>query len=280
MIGTQKETRAPAPRCFALLSFVVLVLALSLGSVAANAAPQGLKASEGKTPCRITGINLKTGVVTASVIDGGTTTLKPSSGGQSFRFFVKDSALLNSLKEGLQVIIDFNTQQVFTIAGASGQGVRLGDLLTGNDAKIGGGAAGGVNQQPNKIGEPVGPIDGGRPVGPIDGARPVGPIDGGRPVGPIDGARPVGPIDGANLGNAANPRQANCQILSLNAATGLVRAKNLSNGQFFQFTVKDSALFRSFNVGQRFFFNFSSRQVSLDGKAFTGVQSFGGSLPN
>jgi hypothetical protein len=60
----------------------------------------------------------------------------------------------------------------------------------------------------------------------------------------------------------------------------VVTAKYLSTGQTFQFTVQNSALFHSFKVGQRFFANFNSRQVSLDGKTFTGIQSVGGSLPN
>jgi hypothetical protein len=119
------------------------------------------------------------------------------------------------------------------------------------------GAVGGANAQPVKAGD----------LGFAGGTNP-------------QAQKVVNPASGANVGNAANPGQPNCQILSLNAATGLVRAKNLSNGQFFQFTVGNSALFSSFKVGQRFFFNFSSHQVSLDGKAFTGVQSVGGSLPN
>jgi Cu/Ag efflux protein CusF len=87
-------------------------------------------------------------------------------------------------------------------------------------------------------------------------------------------------VAGQNLGNAANPGQPCCGITNINTATGVVTAKYLSTGQTFQFTVQNSALFHSFKVGQRFFANFNSRQVSLDGKTFTGIQSVGGSLPN
>ncbi|HEX9221864.1 MAG TPA: hypothetical protein VF860_00905 [Candidatus Acidoferrales bacterium] len=74
----QNETRGAGTRHFRLFGFVFLMLALSLGSVAANAAqmPQPFKPC-----CAITSINTKTGVVTASIIDGGTATLKASSGG-------------------------------------------------------------------------------------------------------------------------------------------------------------------------------------------------------
>src|SRR5713226_8203917 len=125
MIQIQNETRGAVPRCCGPLGFVFVVLALSFGSLAANSAQQG---SADKTPCRITGINVKTGVVSASVIDGGTTTVKPPSGAQSFRFFVKDAAVLNFLKEGQEIFADFNSQEVFTSAGADtgagGQGIR------------------------------------------------------------------------------------------------------------------------------------------------------------
>jgi hypothetical protein len=82
------------------------------------------------------------------------------------------------------------------------------------------------------------------------------------------------PLAGQNLGNAANPGQPNCQISSINAATGIVRAKDHSTGQEFQFRVKDPAQLRSLNVGQSFFANLDSRQVSFDGKSFSGIQSF------
>src|SRR6266849_9130849 len=155
MIKIQDETPGAATRYFGLLGFVFLALMLSFGSVAANAAQQG---SAGKTPCRITGINVKTGIVTASIIDGGTTTVKASSGGESLRFFVKDAALLSSLKEGQEIFADFNTQEVFTTSGqGGGKAVRLGGILTDSFGKSSAGPAGGTN--------PVGPVDAGRPIG-------------------------------------------------------------------------------------------------------------------
>jgi len=298
-VSGSSHTRSLAPvelgalrRC----AFVVLVHCLSC--LAANAI-QGnthkLTANPGEPCCQITSINTASGVVSA----------RDNSTGQSFRFFVKDSVLITSLKEGQAIFADFKTQQVFTRGGANGQSVRLGGILGGAYGQGGGTNLGPVDGahpvgpidgarplgpidgahplQPVDGAKPLGPVDGARPVGPIDGVRPVGPIDGAKPLGPVDGAkpagpidgvRPLGPVDGAHLGNAANPGEPCCAITSLNPVTGIVRAKNLSSGQAFQFTVKDSALFRSFNVGQRFFANFNSHQLSLDGKAFTGMQSF------
>src|SRR2546428_1921263 len=126
MINIENETRCAVLRCFGPLGFVFLVLALSFGSLASNAAPQVLKGNAGMTPCRVTSINAATGVVTAKV----------NSSGQSFRFLVKDAALRSSLKEGQEIFADFNTQQVFTSAG-----VRLGSILTDNTAKTSTGPA-------------------------------------------------------------------------------------------------------------------------------------------
>jgi hypothetical protein len=81
-------------------------------------------------------------------------------------------------------------------------------------------------------------------------------------------------LAGQNLGNGANPGQPNCQIANIDAATGIVRAKDLSTGQEFQFRVKDPAQLRSLHVGQSFFANLDSRQVSFDGKSFSSIQSF------
>src|SRR5260370_38121271 len=97
----ENETHGAAPRCCGLLGFVLLVLVLSFSSLVSNAAQQE---NAGKTPCRITRINAKTGVVTASVIEGS-----PAGGVQSSRFFVKDAALRDSLKEGQELVADCNT---------------------------------------------------------------------------------------------------------------------------------------------------------------------------
>ena len=71
-----------------------------------------------------------------------------NSSGQFFRFFVKDPALLNSLKEGQEIFADSNTQEVFTIKSGTGKGkgtARLGSILTDNYTKMSGGPAGGTN---------------------------------------------------------------------------------------------------------------------------------------
>src|SRR2546426_914771 len=138
MINIENETRGAVLRCFGPLGFVFLVLALSFGSLASNAAPQVLKGNAGMTPCRVTSINAATGVVTAKV----------NSSGQSFRFLVKDAALRSSLKEGQEIFADSNTQEVFTIKSGTGKGkgtARLGSILTDNYTKMSGGPAGGTN---------------------------------------------------------------------------------------------------------------------------------------
>src|SRR6266849_1480460 len=281
MINIQNETRGAVPRYFALLGFVFLLLALSFGSFTANAAPQVLKRNAGKTPCRITSINAKTGVVTASIIDGGTTTVKASSGGQSFRFLVKDPALLSSLKEGQEIFADFNTQEVFTTSGqGGGKAVRLGGILTDSYVKSSAGPVdsahpigpvdGGRPIGPVDGAHPIGPVDGGRPIGPVDGAHPIGPVDGGRPIGPVEGARPAGPgsgknpagpIGGANLGNAANLALSLSQITSINPASRVVAAKVNSTGQPFRFFVKDAALLNSLKEGEQIFADFNTQEV-------------------
>jgi Cu/Ag efflux protein CusF len=273
MLNIENKTRAAAPRHFVPLGFVFLVLAFSFGSLVSNAAQQE---NAGKTPCRITRINAKTGVVSASVIEGS-----PAGGVQSFQFFVKDSAMRDSLKEGQEILADFNAQEVFTSAGASGQGVRLGGILTDYYGKNLGGPAGGSgtggagqSQAGTQSGptQPGGGMGGGNMGGGIAGA---GQSQAGSPCGPPPQSGSVGnPLAGQNLGNAANPGQPNCQITNIDAATGLVRAKNLSTGQEFQFRVKDSAQLHSLHVGEDFFANLDSRQVSFDGKAFSGMQGF------
>src|SRR6266481_6964930 len=168
MINIQNQTRSAAPRHFGPLGFVFLLLALSVGSVAANAAQQG---NADKTPCRITSINVKTGVVSASVIAGS-----PASAGQSFRFLVKDAALLHSLRDGQEILADFNAQQVFTNAG-----VRLGSILTDNTGK-----------------SPASPAGGANPPQKIQGAQPAAPGSGTNPqankiLQPNKAAQPAGP---------------------------------------------------------------------------------------
>src|SRR6266568_844247 len=184
----QNETRGAGTRHFRLFGFVFLMLALSLGSVAANAAqmPQPFKPN-----CAITSINTKTGVVTASIIDGGTATLKASSGAKSFRIFVKDAALLNSLKVGDAIFADFNTHEVFTSTGPSGQLARLGGILSDSFGNSSATPAGNTSRQPSKFSEPAAPGSGTNLQ-----AQKITPPNG--------ATEPLGPAGGAKLGNAAN----------------------------------------------------------------------------
>src|SRR2546422_2044879 len=179
MINIENETRGAVLRCFGPLGFVFLVLALSFGSLASNAAPQVLKGNAGMTPCRVTSINAATGVVTAKV----------NSSGQSFRFLVKDAALRSSLKEGQEIFADFNTQQVFTSAG-----VRLSSILTDNTRKYS-----------------TSPASGANPPQKIEGAQPAGPGGSTSPqpnkiLQPNKAARPAGPGTGAKLPPDQNPQ--------------------------------------------------------------------------
>ena len=266
MINIENETRGAVLRCFGPLGFVFLVLALSFGSLASNAAPQVLKGNAGMTPCRVTSINAATGVVTAKV----------NSSGQSFRFLVKDAALRSSLKEGQEIFADFNTQQVFTSAG-----VRLGSILTDNTGKSSTGPAGGANP-PQKIegAQPAGPGGSTSPqpnkiLQPNKAARPAGPGTGtnlqpdkilqpnkvAQPAGLGGGTKPAGPIGGANVSNTANTEEHYCTITNINTARGVVAAKVNSSGQFFRFFVKDPALLNSLKEGQEIFADSNTQEV-------------------
>ncbi len=266
MINIQNETRGAASRYCGPLGFVFLVLVLSVGSLASNAAPQVLKGNAGKTPCRVTSINAATGVVTAKV----------NSSGQSFRFLVKDAALRSSLKEGQEIFADFNTQQVFTSAG-----VRLGSILTDNTGKSSTGPAGGANP-PQKIegAQPAGPGGSTNPqpnkiLQPNKAARPAGPGTGtnlqpdkilqpnkvAQPAGLGGGTKPAGPIGGANVSNTANTEEPYCTITNINTARGVVAAKVNSSGQSFRFFVKDAALLNSLKEGQVIFADFHTQEV-------------------
>lgn len=73
-------------------------------------------------------------------------------------------------------------------------------------------------------------------------------------------------ISTANLGKNVNPPTPCCPVTGIDTATGVVTAKVSSTGQYFQFTVKDSALFHSLKIGQAVFANFETKQVSINGK--------------
>src|SRR5438552_209668 len=76
---------------------------------------------------------------------------------------------------------------------------------------------------------------------------------------------------GAVLTMPVPPAQAGepcCQITAINAQTGIVTAVDKATGKTFQFQVKNAALLRSFQVGQR---------VWVDSKNhWIGVQAVGG----
>ena len=110
----------------------------------------------------------------------------------------------------------------------------------------------------------------------VDGKTPSGTIvnlstgGGGKPLGPVGGAKPLRPANGGKSGNAAPPEPA-CQITGIDRATGVVTAKVKATGQTFQFKVVDAAVFNSLNVGQGIFANFTTRQISVDGKTPSGT---------
>ena len=245
----------------------------TIGGGVCAASGQGPQAGSAKKlnanlgePCQITSINTASGVVTAKVIDGGTTTA-------SFRFFVRDSALLNSLKEGQAIFADFKTQEVFTSAGANGQGVRLGGILGGsygntsfgpvNGARPAGPVDGARPVGPIDGAKPLGPVDGARPLGPIDGAKPIGPVDGARPLGPIDGAKPLGPVDGAHPASSIDGGVTQCTITSIDSSRGFITARDNQTGRAFQFRPSNASFFQSLKPGQAVFANFAQSRVSL-----------------
>ena len=57
-----------------------------------------------------------------------------------------------------------------------------------------------------------------------------------------------------------------CAIVSIDARTGLIAAKVNASGQTFQFKVGSPLMTRTLRVGQAIYANFSTNQVSLDGR--------------
>src|SRR5690242_6836331 len=57
-----------------------------------------------------------------------------------------------------------------------------------------------------------------------------------------------------------------CSVTRANPMNGVVTAKVNSTGQQFQFTLGNLAQARTLRIGQAVYANFSTRQVSLDGK--------------
>jgi Cu/Ag efflux protein CusF len=61
-----------------------------------------------------------------------------------------------------------------------------------------------------------------------------------------------------------------CSITAIDARTSVVSAKVNASGAVFQFRVTDAALLKSLKVGQEVYANFTTKQVSLDGKKMLG----------
>jgi len=59
-----------------------------------------------------------------------------------------------------------------------------------------------------------------------------------------------------------------CQVTSIDTSGGAVTAKESTSQRTFQFTVKDRLLLARLKVGQRIHANFSTKQVSVDGRVF------------
>ena len=74
-------------------------------------------------------------------------------------------------------------------------------------------------------------------------------------------ADPAEPAGNAN----AEPQEPCCGITAINAATGIVTAKELATGRIFRFEVKNATLLRSLKVGQKVFADFGSSKVRIHG---------------
>jgi hypothetical protein len=61
------------------------------------------------------------------------------------------------------------------------------------------------------------------------------------------------------------------EITAINETTGVVTAKVNSTGQLFQFTPNNKAQIGQLKIGQPVFVNFTSRQISFDGKSPSGT---------
>jgi hypothetical protein len=84
-------------------------------------------------------------------------------------------------------------------------------------------------------------------------SKGTGPGTSGRPA-TTEGEHPV-------------PGKACCEILSIDARTGLVEAKEKASGRVFRFEVKNPQLKSSLKAGQSVYANFKTHEVSLDGRS-------------
>ena len=61
-----------------------------------------------------------------------------------------------------------------------------------------------------------------------------------------------------------------CSITAIDVHTGVVSAKEIANQETFQFKVTDAKVLAGLHVGQAVYANFTTKQVSLDGKKMVG----------
>ena len=65
---------------------------------------------------------------------------------------------------------------------------------------------------------------------------------------------------------AQKPLEPCCGIVTVNARTGVVRAKVIATGNVFEFKASNPATLATLKPGQPVFANFTNHQISLDGK--------------
>ena len=71
-----------------------------------------------------------------------------------------------------------------------------------------------------------------------------------------------------------------CQITAIDQRTGIATAKVNATAQAFEFKVANPALLQSLRVGEAIYANFTSHQVSIDGKTPSGIIVSVGATPN
>lgn len=145
--------------------------------------------------------------------------------GKSFQFKVADRALFGSLKVGQKVFADFGTAKVQ---------IRWGEPCCNIIPSTGAG------QLKSSVSA---------------GARGN--------FTHADGTS--GAAADANFGGAAASAAPCCGITNINAAAGVVTARDLKSGRVFRFQVNDAALLKSMRVGQQVYADFTNNKVRIHG---------------
>jgi hypothetical protein len=70
-----------------------------------------------------------------------------------------------------------------------------------------------------------------------------------------------------------------CSVTAINAATGIVSAKVNANGEAFQFKIANANLLKELRIGAAVYANFTTREVSLDGRTIAGPITSGPQAP-